>query len=180
MIEGNSVTVLDIAFLFFATIMMPKSPAWLKTKNRFDEAKQSCDWLHLSGFSLEQPNINQKSFEPPLKDKFISYKALFSRACLMPLGIGVGLLITQQVSGIDAVIFFTVEIFRAAGSTLNSYYATIIVGVVQLLSNISALFVVDKAGRKPLLILSGIIMSCSMCSMGVAFHLKDTGNDGFG
>lgn len=169
-----------IALLFFATIMMPKSPVWLKTKNRFDEAKQSCDWLHLSGFSLEKPNIDskddQKSQDPPLKDKFISYKALFSRACLMPLGIGIGLLVIQQVSGIDAVIFFTVEIFRAAGSTLNSYYATIIVGAVQLLSNISALFVVDKTGRKPLLILSGIIMSCSMCSMGVAFHLKDSGD----
>lgn len=164
-----------LAFLFFATCMMPKSPAWLKTKNRFDEAKQSCDWLHLSGFNLEQ-----KTNEPPLKDKFISYKALLSRACLMPFGIVLGLLIIQQVSGIDAVVFFTVEIFRASGSTLNSYYATIIVGAVQLLSNFSALFVVDKAGRKPLLILSGIIMSLSMCSMGVAFYLKDSGNDSFG
>ncbi|XP_063695878.1 facilitated trehalose transporter Tret1-like [Culicoides brevitarsis] len=161
------------SFLFFATCFMPKSPAWLKTKNRFDEAKQSCDWLHLSGFSLEQPTEVSK-------DKFISYKALFSRACLMPLGIGLGLLIIQQVSGIDAVVFFTVEIFRAAGSTLNSYYATIIVGAVQLLSNFSALFVVDKAGRKPLLVLSAIIMSGSMCSMGIAFHLKDNGITSFG
>lgn len=162
--------------------MMPKSPAWLKTKNRFDEAKQSCDWLHLSGFTLEHPVGGDQKLphEPPLKDKFISYKALFSRACLMPLGIGIGLLVIQQVSGIDAVIFFTVEIFRAAGSTLNGYYATIIVGAVQLLSNFSALFVVDKAGRKPLLVVSGIIMSCSMCSMGVAFYLKDSGNDSFG
>lgn len=173
------------SILFFATMMMPKSPAWLKTKNRFDEAKQSCAWLHLSGFSLEQPHvvngIDQKTQQaPPAKDKFISYKALFSRACLMPLGIGVGLLVIQQVSGIDAVIFFTVEIFRASGSTLNSYFSTIIVGAVQLISNFSALFVVDKAGRKPLLIISGIIMSCSMCSMGVAFHLKENGDVRFG
>lgn len=98
----------------------------------------------------------------------------------MPLGIGLGLLTIQQVSGIDAVVFFTVEIFKTAGSSLNSYVATIIVGAVQLLSNFASLFVVDKAGRKPLLITSAIVMCLSMASMGVAFHLNEIGDHRFG
>lgn len=153
---------------------MPESPAWLKTKNRLVEAQESIDWLHLKGISLEPSN------GPPAKDKLISMKALFSRPCLVPLGIGLGLLTIQQVSGIDAVIFFTVEIFRSAGSSLNSYVATIIVGAVQLLSNFASLFIVDKAGRKPLLISSGVIMCLSMATMGVAFHLNEMGDTRFG
>jgi facilitated trehalose transporter len=102
------------------------------------------------------------------------------REILLPLGIGLTLLTIQQLSGIDAVIFFTVEIFRASGSSLDSHTSTIIVGLVQVLSNIMSLFVVDKAGRKPLLISSGIIMSLSMASMGLAFHLTANGNDCFG
>lgn len=160
---------------------MPESPVWLKTKNRLEEAKQSIYWLHLSGLNIETNSIELENVDTkPIKDKFISFKVLFSRECLMPLGIGLGLLVIQQLSGIDAVIFFTVEIFRTAGSSLNSYYATIIVGAVQLISNLVALFVVDKAGRKPLLIISGIIMSGSMCSMGIAFYLNSIGNHRFG
>lgn len=59
---------------------------------------------------------------------------------------------------------------------MNGYLASIIVGLVQLLSNISSLFIVDRFGRKPLLISSGFIMSVSMGAMGYAFHLHDIGN----
>jgi len=51
---------------------------------------------------------------------------------------------------------------------------------VQLLSNIFSLFVVDRAGRKPLLITSGIIMCISMASMGASFYLNNHGNTNFG
>lgn len=54
------------------------------------------------------------------------------------------------------------------------------VGLVQLLSNIVALFVVDKSGRKPLLMISAIVMCISMGSMGTAFYLKGQGLTSFG
>lgn len=58
---------------------------------------------------------------------------------------------------------------------MNDNLATILVGLVQLVSNIFALFVVDKAGRKPLLVVSAVIMSISMAGMGTAFFLKQQG-----
>lgn len=66
------------------------------------------------------------------------------------------------------------------GSTIDGNLATIIVGLVQLLSNMMSLFVVDRHGRKPLLIASGVIMSLSMASMGGAFYLNSIGNHNFG
>lgn len=63
---------------------------------------------------------------------------------------------------------------------MNDNLATIIVGLVQLVSNIFTLFVVDKSGRKPLLITSAVIMSISMAGMGTAFYLKQQNIHSFG
>lgn len=71
-------------------------------------------------------------------------------------------------------------IISFTGSSINSNLATIMVGFVQLVSNIAVLFVVDKSGRKPLLLISAVLMSLSMASMGTAFYLKQQGIDQFG
>lgn len=67
-----------------------------------------------------------------------------------------------------------------SGSSVNHHLATIIVGLVQLISNILALFVVDRSGRKPLLIISAIVMSISMAGMGLSFYFKQQNIDSFG
>ncbi|XP_055538358.1 facilitated trehalose transporter Tret1-2 homolog [Wyeomyia smithii] len=172
-------------FLFVAVICFPQSPVWLKTKKRYEKAHHSAKWLHLQGFTFDPKaqEIQKAALNGALterKDNPYSRKALCRRVVLMPLGIGLALLSIQQLSGIDAVIFFTVEIFRSAGSSLDGHLATIIVGTVQVLSNFSALFVVDRAGRKPLLLTSGVIMCLAMASMGAAFHLNSIGNTCFG
>lgn len=79
-----------------------------------------------------------------------------------------------------ARFFIRILNFGLAGSSINEHLATILVGFVQLIGNIAALFVVDKAGRKPLLILSAVLMSLSMASMGTAFHLKQQNINSFG
>ncbi|XP_058054248.1 facilitated trehalose transporter Tret1-2 homolog [Anopheles bellator] len=174
--------------LFLAVACFPQSPVWLNTRKRYEKAHTSAKWLHLEGFSCDpkatiggQLVVAAKApAQVPVPPKPYSREALLRREILIPLGIGLTLLSIQQMSGIDAVIFFTVEIFRAAGTSLDSHLATIIVGTVQVLSNLSALFVVDRSGRKPLLILSGVIMCIAMASMGVAFHLNSAGNTDFG
>uniref|UniRef100_A0AAG5DKF2 Facilitated trehalose transporter Tret1 n=1 Tax=Anopheles atroparvus TaxID=41427 RepID=A0AAG5DKF2_ANOAO len=181
--------------LFLAVACFPQSPVWLKTRKQYEKAHVSAKWLHLQGFSVDpkagsgvapsahsattgERNEKCQLDAPPPKP--FSKEALLRREILIPLGIGLVLLSIQQLSGIDAVVFFTVEIFRAAGSTMDSHLATILVGTVQVLSNIAALFVVDRAGRKPLLIMSGLIMCMAMASMGAAFHLNSIGNTCFG
>ncbi|XP_059622632.1 facilitated trehalose transporter Tret1-like [Phlebotomus argentipes] len=160
---------------FIVIAFLPESPVWLKSKKRIPEADVSAEWLALSGFSTAADQASAvKAY------KSYSLRALCRRTVLLPLAVGLVLLMIQQLSGIDAVIFFTVEIFRASGSSINGNIATIIVGVVQLLSNFASLFVVDRFGRKPLLIVSGALMSISMTSMGFAFHLSDNGNNEYG
>ncbi|XP_053680881.1 facilitated trehalose transporter Tret1-2 homolog [Anopheles nili] len=171
--------------LFLAVACFPQSPVWLKTRKQYEKAHYSAKWLHLQGFSFDPKAasvaIGSQGKRPSCDiPKPFSKEALLRREILIPLGIGLVLLSIQQLSGIDAVIFFTVEIFRSAGTSMDGHLATIIVGTVQVASNSAALFVVDRAGRKPLLIVSGLIMCMAMASMGAAFHLNSIGNTCFG
>lgn len=192
-------------------MFLPESPVWLASKNKLAQAQRAREWLKLEkcgrNTNTEKGESPQTAVDNSSDDESQSWKVLFSRPILMPMLIGLTLLLIQQVSGIDAVIFFTVDIFRSSGNlfankfficshkTVNTFtlhaiffvgssidgnLATIIVGFVQLASNVLSLFVVDRSGRKPLLIASASIMCVSMAFMGVAFHLNAIGNHDYG
>lgn len=83
-----------------------------------------------------------------------------------------GLMFFQQFSGINAVIFYTNSIFRSAGSKIPSEIATIIIGVVQTIATYISSLLIEKAGRRLLLLQSCIIMGLSLIVLGVYFKLK--------
>jgi len=73
-------------------------------------------------------------------------------------------------------MYYAANIFRNMGlSTDSSLLQTIIVGVINMLFTIIAIFSVDRFGRKPLLIAGALIMALSMFSLGTSFYLKSTG-----
>lgn len=113
--------------LSIAICFLPDSPVWLRSKMRLKDADRSVQWLKLHGQTAPEPvsaiadieseqehRDNAKAIETA-KDGEMSMRVLFTRPVLLPLCIGLVLLIVQQVSGIDAIIFFTVEIFRTSG-----------------------------------------------------------------
>lgn len=93
----------------------------------------------------------------------------------MALICGLGLMFFQQFSGINAVIFYTNDIFTSAGSNISPVIATIIVGVVQTIATYISSLLVDKAGRKILLLQSCVIMGICLIILGVYFKLKVDG-----
>uniref|UniRef100_A0AAU6W8N6 Trehalose transporter n=1 Tax=Hyphantria cunea TaxID=39466 RepID=A0AAU6W8N6_HYPCU len=160
------------AALFVVLLPLPESPVWLQKKGL--DASESIKWLHLSAratATVKEDN-NEKCEDPPAPPSLFTRKVFFSSMVIRPLVIGFALLLFQQYSGIDAVIFFTVEIFKSAGSTLDAMTATIVVGVVQFVSSGVSTMLVDRAGRRPLLLISAAIMSLSMFSMGSAFYFQ--------
>lgn len=106
---------------------MPKSPVWLRSQRRYAEARLSLAWLNLPpqiGAETEPSSIsieNQDTKRPQIEENNIEViqsteTNFFTRPVMMPLGIGLTLLVLQQISGIDAIVFFTVEIFHASGT----------------------------------------------------------------
>lgn len=95
----------------------------------------------------------------------------------MALTISLSLMLFQQFSGINAVIFYAQSIFDAAGSTLDPAICTIIVGVVQVVMTVASALLIEKAGRRILLLQSSVVMGLCLVMLGVYFHLKETGSD---
>jgi len=87
-----------------------------------------------------------------------------------PVAVSLSLMILQQFSGINVVIFNTVLIFKSAGVNLDPAVATILVGVVQFVATILSTVLVDRAGRRILLLVSGVGMAVSMSALGTAFY----------
>ncbi|XP_046962839.1 facilitated trehalose transporter Tret1-like [Vanessa cardui] len=165
-------SALFCAALFFVLLPLPESPIWLSSRGLDNTA--AVKWLQLSQHAIatvkeDDQEHNEKVEEPK---SLFTREVFFSSAVIKPLVVGFALLFFQQFSGIDAVIFFTVEIFQTAGSKLDAMTATIVVGAVQLLSNGASTALVDRAGRRPLLLLSAAAMCAAMLAMGAAFYFE--------
>lgn len=87
------------------------------------------------------------------------------------------LMFFQQFSGINAVIFYSQKIFKSAGSTLDPSICTIIIGVVQVFMTFASAALVERAGRKILLLMSSSVMCLCLVILGVYFYLKESGRD---
>jgi Na+/melibiose symporter-like transporter len=83
----------------------------------------------------------------------------------------------QQVSGINAVIFFTTDIFVAAGTDIKPDIATIIVGVMQVVATFVASLIVDRLGRRILLLASDAVMALCTLLLGIYFFMKSNDKD---
>ena len=179
------------ALLLFVMIPLPESPVWLLSKGHTSDAQKALKWLHhqrqtpndnipvelqqTSVYAITSETTHTTVSSNNKSSSGFSRKELFRRPVLVPFALTFTLLIFQELSGIDAIIFYTVSIFHSAGSELDDHLSTIIVGLVQLVANFVSLFIVDRAGRKPLLITSGAIMCVALAALGTHFHLQKNG-----
>jgi len=110
-------------------------------------------------------------------------KDLLGKTYLKPLLASLGLMFFQQFSGINAVIFYMVSIFEMSGSSVDSNVSTIIVGFVNIGATIGATLLIDRVGRKVLLLISDSLMIVCLSSLGTFFYLKENSPEsieGFG
>ncbi|XP_065334432.1 facilitated trehalose transporter Tret1-like isoform X1 [Cloeon dipterum] len=152
--------------------LIPETPRYLISKDRTSAAKKALQWLRGPDYDItseyseiERSHASTQKDEPRLID-------LFTKGNLRPLSISVGLMFFQQLSGINAVIFYTVSIFRMAGSSVDDNLAAIIVGVVNFGSTFVATILIDRLGRKVLLYISGTTMAITLCGLAVFFYIK--------
>ena len=106
------------------------------------------------------------------QDDKIHIADLLKGPVIKPFGISMAIMFFQQFTGINAIVYNTVMIFQLAGSTIDSHYATIIVGFVQLVFTASSGFFVDRFGRRALLLGSAVVVCLSLATMGTFFHIQ--------
>lgn len=162
--------IFGLIFLVFLLTSLPESPRWLLSKNRRDEAINVIKKIGGQKLiedelpEMERSIINERT---ELKVRFIEiFEGKMGRIII----IGTLLAAFQQITGINAVIMFAPNIFQAAGSGVdNSLLQSIVLGLVNFLMTIVALWLVDKKGRKVLLTCGALGMSLSLGYLAYQF-----------
>lgn len=156
------------SFLFFMLLfMVPESPRWLALKGRETEAYNVLLKINTPAAATDELN----GITAVVQTDKGSMKELFSPIFRTALIIGICLPFLSQVSGINAVIYYGPAILDKAGFSLgNAFGGQVIIGIINVLFTVVAIFTVDKWGRRPLLItgISGAVISLFIT--GLLFH----------
>ena len=167
--------------LFFGMFWFPFSPRWLMMKHREEEAAAALSKLRrlpTSDALLQAELLEIKAavmFDEETEAEAISangawapWKALFAPNMFKRLMLGCCMMVFQQFTGINAVLYYAPQIFASFGfsSTTQTLLATGVTGILQILFTLPAVLYLDKFGRKTFLIAGAIGMFC--CHIVVA------------
>jgi sugar porter (SP) family MFS transporter len=161
------------ALLALVMLFMPETPRWLVKARRSKEAESA---LHKVQPGVDAPAEITKIEDDLAHDEQASWKEVFAPNVRRALWVGLGLAVIQQVTGINAVIYYSNEIFKEAGfdTPEDQAKATLYaIGAVNVLATFIAIAYVDRFGRKPLLRAGLIGMTVSLAALGLAFAIFD-------
>ncbi|KAI3728779.1 hypothetical protein L6452_17421 [Arctium lappa] len=171
-----AVGILPSVFIAFALCIIPESPRWLVMQNRVDEARsvlmktneieaeveeRLSEILKAAGIGAGE-NLEEKAVWRELLSPSPSLRRM--------LVTGFGIQCFQQITGIDATVYYSPEILQTAGIQEKSRLlaATVAVGITKTAFILVAIMLIDKVGRKPLLYVSTIGMTICLCGLAIS------------
>jgi len=157
------------SLLGIGMIFMPESPRLLVSHSLIDKARAVLREIRgTDNIDAELQDIRQSLGQQ--SGRWSELKNPLVRPALI---VGVGLAVFQQVTGINTVIYYAPTIFQFAGfkSASVSILATVGVGIINVLMTLVAMWLIDRVGRRPLLMTGLIGMILSLVILGLAFML---------
>ncbi len=164
---------------FFALFAVPESPRWLVMRGKAEEALKIL--TRVSGKTQAEADIGavQQSLIDEAHLEKGSVKELFLPAMRLVLTIGIVIAILQQITGINSVFFYAPMIFEQSGIGKDaSFMQAVLVGIVNLVATVVAIALIDKLGRRPLLISGLVIIASSMLVLAYSFSSASYGPGG--
>jgi sugar porter (SP) family MFS transporter len=159
------------SLLFFLLLFfVPETPRWLIMKGQKNNAKEILEKTSES-ISIENEIAEiENSFHA--RDN-VSLKQLFDKTYRPVLIVGIMVAVFQQVTGINSIIYYAPTIFKETGlNSSSSLMQTIVIGIVNIVSTFVAIGLVDKLGRKKLLLIGVLLMGASLVALGLCFQFS--------
>ena len=142
---------------------IPRSSRWLVTKNKTDEALEV---LNMMGSPDSEAELREIMDSIHL-ERGMAEEPLFTRNYRLPIFLAVTIGMFNQLSGINAILYYSNFIFAAAGfSQLSGALQTVLIGAMNLVATLLGMSLIDKLGRKTLLLIGSLGMAA--CLAGVA------------
>ncbi|XP_065578073.1 facilitated trehalose transporter Tret1-2 homolog isoform X3 [Artemia franciscana] len=175
-LNWNQLSLFGITFpalLGLSTLFIPESPSWYIIKQKDSLALKSLQRLRGRNTDVSgEFKIKKESSERIKKMPEITLRNASDPKFWKPLALSSMLMIAQQFSGNLAVVFNTVSIFESTGSTLSPSVSSVITGSIMVIFTIGMTFLIDKAGRKALLLFSSAGMGLSHSLLGSYFYIQ--------
>ncbi|XP_014234032.1 facilitated trehalose transporter Tret1-like [Trichogramma pretiosum] len=180
--EWLAYSCIVIPIVFLATfIWMPESPYYLIIKNRRRDAERSLTSLkrYMSKDDLEEDmDQMQKTVIRDLSDRGQIWDLFNTRGNRRAVFVSFGLQVILQFSGIAAIESYTQQIFDNGKTEsepgLSAGVAVIVLSCMQLVGGLAAAAVVDRVGRKPLLLITTFLAGVVLSISGTFYYLKDS------
>ena len=158
------VAALPALFFLLMLFTIPQSPRWLVAAGRHDEARQV---LRLTGETNADEEVRQIA-ATLIHEKGRPTESLFQRRYAFPIFLAVSIGMFNQLSGINAILYYLNDIFAKAGFDKTSAdVQAVAVGATNLIFTIIAMSVIDRIGRKKLLLTGAV--GTAVCLAGVAY-----------
>lgn len=164
-----ALAVIPAAAFGIGLLFIPDSPRWLAGRGHLDQARDVLKKIR----SPEQVGGEVKEIQSSVSQQKGSWSELFSKLLRQAMIVGIGLAIAQQITGINTVIYYAPTIFKFAGlsSTSAAILASVGVGIINVVLTVVAMQLIDRIGRRPLLLISLAGMALSLFVLGGAFLL---------
>ena len=158
------------AVLFLIALgFVPQSPRWLLMKGKTKEAATTLAMLYPPSEVDRQMQEIQQALASHQTQSAVPVRALFHPSLRWLLVIGLVLAILQQITGINAVFFYAPMIFEQSGLSADAaFLQAVLVGLTNLVFTVVAMLLIDRLGRRPLLIggMAGITLSMLVLAWG--------------